>query len=94
MVLVLAAREVGMGRVTRAQAQELLFEFTRSDALRKHGRAVEEAMRAYAGWFGVRDPDEVETWGIVGMLLGVVIDSLLGTVRFQAQRWGYECGPH
>ena len=33
-------------------------------------------------------------WGIVGMLLGVVIDSLLGTVRFQAQRWGYECGPH
>ena len=57
-----------MGRVTRAQAQELLFEFTRSDALRKHGRAVEEAMRAYAGWFGVRDPDEVETWGIVGML--------------------------
>jgi len=57
-----------MGRVTRAQAQELLFEFTRSDALRKHGRAVEEAMRAYAGWFGVRDPDEVEKWGIVGML--------------------------
>ena len=57
-----------MGRVTRAQAQELLFEFTRSDALRKHGRAVEEAMRAYAGWFGVRDPGEVEKWGIVGML--------------------------
>ena len=57
-----------MGRVTRAQAQELLFEFTRSDALRKHARAVEEAMRAYAGWFGVRDPGEVEKWGIVGML--------------------------
>ena len=57
-----------MGQVTRAQAQALLFEFTQSDALRKHGRAVEEAMRAYARWFGVTDPGEVETWGIVGLL--------------------------
>lgn len=56
------------GRVTRAEAEALLFEFTESDALRKHGRAVEVAMRAYAGWFGVTDPDEVETWGIVGLL--------------------------
>ena len=35
---------------TRAQAEALLFEFTASDALRKHGRAVEEAMQAYARW--------------------------------------------
>ena len=41
-----------MGEVTRDQARALLFEFTQSDALRKHGRAVEEAMRAYARWFG------------------------------------------
>lgn len=54
--------------VTRAQAEALLFEFTQSDALRKHGRAVEEAMRAYARWFGVEDAAEVETWGIVGLL--------------------------
>jgi len=53
---------------TRAQAEALLFEFTASDALRKHGRAVEEAMRAYAGWYGVTAPAEVETWGIVGLL--------------------------
>src|SRR6185369_17913212 len=53
---------------TRADAEALLYEFTESDALRKHGRAVEVAMRAYAGWFGVADPDEVETWGIVGLL--------------------------
>jgi predicted hydrolase (HD superfamily) len=33
---------------TRAQAEALLFEFTASDALRRHARAVEEAMRAYA----------------------------------------------
>ena len=54
--------------VTRAAAEALLFEFTQSDALRKHGRAVEEAMRAYAGWFGVTDPADVEKWGIVGLL--------------------------
>ena len=53
---------------TRAEAEALLFEFTQSDALRKHGRAVEEAMRAYAVWYGVKDPQEIEKWGIVGLL--------------------------
>ena len=53
---------------TRAEAWLLLEEFTQSDALRKHGRAVEEAMRAYAGWYGVSDAQEIEKWGIVGML--------------------------
>lgn len=53
---------------TRADAEALLFEFTQSEALRKHGRAVEEAMRAYAAWFGVTDPAAVETWGMVGLL--------------------------
>src|SRR4029450_3086231 len=57
-----------MERVSRAQAEALLFEFTQAEALRKHGRAVEEAMRAYARWFGVTDPDEIEKWGIVGLL--------------------------
>ena len=53
---------------TRAEALALLHEFTQSDALRKHGRGVEEAMRAYARWFGVTDPPEIEKWGIVGLL--------------------------
>lgn len=53
---------------TRAEAEALLFEFTKSEALRRHGRAVEEAMRAYARKFGVTDPVEVEHWGIVGLL--------------------------
>ena len=53
---------------TRAEAEALLHEFTQGDALRKHGRAVEEAMRAYARWFGVTDPGEMEKWGIVGLL--------------------------
>ena len=57
-----------MSRPSRADAEALLFEFTESDALRKHGRAVEVAMRAYSGWFGVTDADEVEKWGVVGLL--------------------------
>jgi len=53
---------------SRAEAEALLFEFTKSEALRRHGRAVEEVMRAYAQRFGVTDPSEVEKWGIVGLL--------------------------
>jgi putative nucleotidyltransferase with HDIG domain len=53
---------------TREEARELLFEFTQSDALRKHGRAVEEAMRACARRAGVADEEEITRWGIVGML--------------------------
>jgi putative nucleotidyltransferase with HDIG domain len=53
---------------TRAEAESLLFEYTQSEALRKHGRAVEEAMRAYAKKFGITDPAEIEKWGIVGLL--------------------------
>jgi putative nucleotidyltransferase with HDIG domain len=57
-----------MSNPTRAEAEALLFEFTQSDALRKHGRAVEQAMRAYAGWYGIGDPAVIEQWGIVGLL--------------------------
>jgi putative nucleotidyltransferase with HDIG domain len=53
---------------TRAEAVALLHEFTQSDALRKHARGVEEAMRAYARWYEVTAPAEVEKWGIVGLL--------------------------
>ena len=55
-------------RPSRADALALLHQFTQTDALRKHGRAVEEAMRGYARWYGVSDSDEIETWGIVGLL--------------------------
>jgi putative nucleotidyltransferase with HDIG domain len=50
--------------VTRQDAWSLLTEFTRSDSLRKHARAVETSMRAYAGRFG----EDAERWGIAGML--------------------------
>lgn len=50
--------------IERAAAWALLTEFTRGDSLRKHARAVEAVMRAYAARFD-EDP---ETWGIAGML--------------------------
>jgi putative nucleotidyltransferase with HDIG domain len=50
--------------VDRAAAWSILTEFTRSDSLRKHARAVEAAMRAYAARYGA----DVEAWGIAGML--------------------------
>ena len=52
----------------RAEAEALLFEFTRSEALRRHARGVEQAMRAYARWFGIADEREIERWGVVGLL--------------------------
>jgi putative nucleotidyltransferase with HDIG domain len=53
---------------TRAEAEALLEEFTQSEALRRHARGVEQAMRAYAGFYGLEDPVEIEKWGIVGLL--------------------------
>jgi putative nucleotidyltransferase with HDIG domain len=50
--------------MTRQDAWSLLTEFTKGDSLRKHARAVETSMRAYAARFG-EDP---ERWGIAGML--------------------------
>jgi putative nucleotidyltransferase with HDIG domain len=50
--------------VNRGVAWSILTEFTKGDGLRKHARAVEASMRAYAARFG-EDPDR---WGIAGML--------------------------
>jgi len=50
--------------ISRKDAWNLLCEFTGSDSLRKHGLAVEAAMRAYARVFG----GEEELWGIVGLI--------------------------
>jgi len=54
--------------VTRDEALALVHEFTQSEALRQHARGVEQAMRAYAGWFGIGDAETVATWGVVGLL--------------------------
>ena len=50
--------------IDRAQAWSILIEFTQSESLRKHGRAVEAVMRAYAERYG----EDREAWGIAGML--------------------------
>jgi putative nucleotidyltransferase with HDIG domain len=50
--------------VERSRAWSILTEFTKSDSLRKHARAVEASMRAYAERFGA----DAETWGIAGLL--------------------------
>ena len=50
--------------MNRETAWAILTEFTQGDGLRKHARAVEASMRAYAARFG-EDP---EVWGTAGML--------------------------
>ncbi|MCM3874742.1 MAG: hypothetical protein ND895_28950 [Pyrinomonadaceae bacterium] len=51
----------------RDDAWELLCEYTKGDSLRKHGLAVEAAMRAAAKRYGAADAD-VDEWGLVGLL--------------------------
>jgi len=53
--------------LTREEAWALLCEWTPSEALRKHGRAVEVVMRAAAHRYGAGAADE-ERWGLAGML--------------------------
>jgi predicted hydrolase (HD superfamily) len=51
----------------RDDAWELLCEYTKGDSLRKHGLAVEAAMRAAAIRYGEAAAD-VDEWGLVGLL--------------------------
>jgi predicted hydrolase (HD superfamily) len=53
--------------VTRDEAWALLSEWTPTEALRRHARAVELVMRAAAHRYGRGGVDE-ERWGIAGML--------------------------
>jgi putative nucleotidyltransferase with HDIG domain len=50
--------------VTRDLAWSILTEFTKGESLRKHARAVEASMRAYARRFG----EDESAWGVAGML--------------------------
>lgn len=50
--------------MNRDVAWSILTEFTKGDSLRKHARAVEASMRAYARRFG----EDQERWGMAGIL--------------------------
>ena len=50
--------------MNRADAYQLMCEYTKQDGLRRHMLSVEIAMRAYAESFS----EDVEKWGIVGLL--------------------------
>lgn len=50
--------------MTRAEAWDILCEFTQSDALRKHGLAVEACLVAYAQKFN----EDEHIWSITGLL--------------------------
>ncbi len=50
--------------MTQKDALNLMHEYTKNDALRKHMYAVEAAMRSYAKKFG----QDEEKWGVVGIL--------------------------
>jgi len=50
--------------IPRERAWVILTEFTKSDSLRKHARAVEASMRAYALTYG----EDAEAWGVAGLL--------------------------
>lgn len=49
---------------SRDAAWQLLCEWTQSESLRKHARAVEHTMRTYARKYG----QDEDTWGVTGML--------------------------
>lgn len=51
-------------RYARQAAWDLLTEWTQSESLRKHARAVEACLRAYARQWG--EPEEL--WGLTGLL--------------------------
>ncbi len=53
--------------LTRDEAWTLLTEWTDSESLRKHARAVEIVMRGAADQYG-EGAGDVEAWGIAGML--------------------------
>ncbi|HEX9794820.1 MAG TPA: metal-dependent phosphohydrolase, partial [Planctomycetota bacterium] len=56
-----------MGALTRDRGWQKLCEWTETDALRMHARAVELVMRAAAHRYGAGAGDE-ERWGLAGML--------------------------
>ena len=60
-------REESLMPITYEQAVAKMLEWTPSEALRNHARAVEAAMRKAAHRYGAGDADE-ERWAMTGLL--------------------------
>ena len=56
-----------MDRLTREEAWELLTDWTKTDSLRTHARAVELVMRAAAARYGPGE-EAADLWGLAGLL--------------------------
>lgn len=52
---------------TRDEALSLLHEYTKSESLIKHSLSVEACMRWYGKYYNL-DEDEIDKWGITGLL--------------------------
>lgn len=50
--------------MNREQALEILYEYTKTESLRKHAYAVEASMRAYAKKYN----EDEELWGAIGLI--------------------------
>ena len=77
--------------LTRAEAWALLVEWTPSEALQKHARAVELVMRAAALRYG-RGEADVESFGLAGMLHDADYDRWPEEHPHRIVAWLRECG--
>ena len=78
-----------MSEPTRADAWELLCEWTDSEALRKHALAVEASMRHYARIWG----EDEELYGITGLVHDLDYERFPDLDRFRHER-GVAAGKH
>ncbi len=62
---------------SRQEALDIVHEFVKNEALVRHMLAVETAMRHYAGLYG----EDVETWGLAGLLRGQPDIEIVGVVE-------------
>ena len=77
--------------LTRELAWQQLCEWTATDSLRKHARAVELVMRAAARRYGDGE-DDVERWGIAGLLHDADYEKWPADHPDHTVAWLRECG--
>ena len=76
---------------TRADAWELLCEYTKGDSLRRHAVAVETAMRACAARYGGPEAD-AEEWGLAGLLHDFDYEMFPSAVQHPYKGAAFMCG--